>query len=185
MQSGTRETGVVGNNEYFLTSNLVIGADLWSPLQLYSIYRLILAGLVLILGMSQYTHTSFEAFEAQIFSIASSIYLVFSVLCVFTTHFRQPSFTTQLFFHAVVDISFLLIIVYLNSGLNSGLGILLLLPVILPSILQPGQASLLLSALTVIALFTIETILQIKGDNQTVELFHVGILSLFIMMISW
>ncbi|HIP93900.1 MAG TPA: PAS domain-containing protein, partial [Leucothrix sp.] len=91
----------------------------------------------------------------------------------------------QLFSHSIIDICFLLSMVYINSGLNSGLGILLLLPVILPSILQPGQASLLLSAMTVIALLSIEVTLQMKGRNETFEILHIGILSLFIMTISW
>ncbi len=185
MQFGAREAGVVENDNFYLTSKLVIGADLWSPLQLYSIYRLILAGIILVIGMMSHTQVNLASFEAQIFSVASNIYLVFAVLCVFTTHFRKPSFTVQLFLHAVIDICFLLAIIYANSGLNSGLGILLLLPVILPSILQPGQASLLLSALTVIALFVIEVVLQMKGKNQTFEMFHIGVLALFIMTISW
>ena len=185
MQSGARETGVIGNNNFLLTSKLVIGANLWSPLQLYSIYRLILAGIILGLGMTEYTQTVLSPFEARLFSTSSNSYLVFAVLCVLTTHFRKPSFSTQLFSHSIIDICFLLSMVYINSGLNSGLGILLLLPVILPSILQPGQASLLLSAMTVIALLSIEVTLQVKGRNETFEILHIGILSLFIMTISW
>ncbi len=185
MQSGARKTGVIGSKDYSITSKLVIGADLWSPLQLYSIYRLILAGIILGLAMTDYTQSVLDPFEAHLFSTSSNIYLVFAVLCVLTTHFRKPSFSAQLFIHASIDIIFLLSMVYANSGLNSGLGILLLLPVILPSILQPGQASLLLSATTVIALLGIEVSLQVKGHNETFEMFHIGVLSLFIMIISW
>jgi len=185
LQSGARKTGVIGSKDYSITSKLVIGADLWSPLQLYSIYRLILAGIILGLAMTDYTQSVLDPFEAHLFSTSSNIYLVFAVLCVLTTHFRKPSFSAQLFIHASIDIIFLLSMVYANSGLNSGLGILLLLPVILPSILQPGQASLLLSATTVIALLGIEVSLQVKGHNETFEMFHIGVLSLFIMIISW
>ena len=188
MQSGARETGAIGyigSNNYFLTSKLVIGADLWSPLQLYSIYRLILAGIILVLGMTQYLQTSLQPFEAHLFTIISNSYLVFAVLCVFTTHFRKPGFSIQLFVHTTLDIGFLLFLIYINNGLNSGLGILILLPVILPSILQPGQISLLLAAVTVIALLGIEIVFQMKGYNETFEIFHVGVLSLFIMSASW
>jgi len=184
LQSGARETRVIGD-DHFLTSKLVIGADLWSPLQLYSIYRLILAGIILVLTMTQYSQAMLEPFEARLFSTASNSYLVFAVLCVLTTHFRKPSFSIQLFIHASIDIIFLLALVYANKGLNSGLGILLLLPVILPSVLQPGQAALLLSAITVIALLSIEILLQMKGHNETFEIFHIGVLSLFIMTVSW
>lgn len=185
MQFGAREERVVGNGDHFLTSKLVIGADLWSPLQLYSIYRLILGGIVLVLGMTQYTQTTLGILEAHIFSVSSNTYLVFAVLCVFTTHFRKPSFSAQLFSQSIIDIAFLLSIIYANGGLNSGLAILLMLPVILPSILQPGQASLLVSAFTVIALLSIEILLQLNGHNQSFEIFHIGVLSLFLITISW
>jgi len=185
LQFGTRETGAIEDRDFSLTSKLVIGADLWSPLQLYSIYRLILAGIILVLGMTQYTQTMLEPLESRIFSVSTNVYLIFAVLCVFSTHFHKPGFSVQLFLQAIIDICFLLSIVFANHGLNSGLGILLLLPVILPSILQPGQASLLLSALTVISLLSLEIYFQMKGENRSFEIFHIGVLSLFIMVISW
>lgn len=188
MQFGACESGVIAGNtssDSSLTSKLVIGADLWSPLQLYSIYRLILAGIILVLGMTQYTHTSLSPLEARIFSISTNSYLVFSVLCVFSTHFRKPNFSAQLFIQVIIDIIFLLSIIYANNGLNAGLGILLLLPVILPSILQPGQASLSLSVATVIALLGVEIMLQLNIRHKTYEVFHIGVLSVFIIIISW
>ena len=97
-----------------------------------------------------------DVFENKLFSYASNAYVFLTILGVFLTHFKKPSFTKQLYFHTITDIAFLLLVVYFNGGLNSGLGILLLLPVILPSVLQPGQASLFLSAITVISLLVIE-----------------------------
>lgn len=185
MQFGARETRVVGDSDYFLTSKLVIGADLWSPLQLYSIYRLILAGIVLVMGITQYSQTAIEPLEAHIYSISSNSYLVFSVFCIFTTHFRKPGFSVQLFSQSILDIAFLLAIIYANGGLNSGLAILILLPVILPSILQPGKFSLFLSAFAVIALLGVETLLQMNIHNKSFEIFHIGILSVFLVTISW
>lgn len=185
MQFGTCEAGVIEYENNSLTSKLVIGADLWSPLQLYSIYRLILAGIILVLGMTQFTQTSLDPFEARIFSVSSNSYLVFSVFCVLTTHFRKPNFSTQLFFQTIIDISFLLSIIYANEGLNSGLGVLLLLPVILPSVLQPGRAALILAIATVIALLFVEVMLQLNVRDRIFELFHIGVLSVFIVIVSW
>lgn len=186
MLSGARDQGIVANEESFLTPpTIVVGSDLWSPLQLYSVYRLILGGIILALGLAQFTSIKLGAENSLIFSYASNSYIVLTVLGVFLTHFRKPGFTKQLYFYTIVDVTFLLIIVYINGGLNSGLGILLLLPVILPSILQPGQGSLFLSAVTVIALLGMEAFKQQHSGSSSFEMFHTGVLSLFIMVVSW
>ena len=186
MQSGARRQGALVNEASILaTSKVVVASNVWSPLQLYSVYRLILAGILLAIGLSQFSLISSGSPNSSLYSIASNTYVILTIIGILTTHFKVPNFTTQLYFHSIVDIVFLLIVVYINGGLNSGLGILLLLPVILPSILQPNQASLLLSASTVIALLTLETFNQTSGQNNSFEMFHTGVLSLFIMVVSW
>jgi len=162
-----------------------MGSDLWSPLQLYSIYRLILAGILLVIGLTRFSSVPLGSDDVARFSLIANVYLGFTLLGIFTTHFRKPGFSKQLYFHTFIDILFLLTIVYLNGGLNSGLGILLLLPVMLPSILKPGQASLFLSAITVIALLGMAAFMQNKGISSSFEMFHTGVLSLFIMVVSW
>ena len=164
--------------------SIVVFADPWSPLQLYSLYRLILAGILLITDLSKASSLLLGTQDNHLFSSALNAYVVIALLGIFSTHFRSPAFRVQLYTHAVVDIIFLLVVVYSSGGLNSGLGILILLPVILPSILNPGQGSLLLSALTVIALLSTEVALKINFEVKSSALFHTGVLSLFIMMVS-
>ena len=185
MQFRARKGGAIEAEDIFPASNLVVTSDPWSPLQLYSVYRLILAGILLIFGISDVSSTELGAIDRELFSSASNTYIIVSVLGVFTTHFRKPDFTTQLYFLTISDIIVLLCVVYASGGLNSGLGILMLLPVILPSILKPGQTSLLLSAITVIALMSIELLMISKGRNSSFEMFHTGVLSFFIMVVSW
>lgn len=186
MHFGAREQTTLISNELSATSSKVVAAsNVWSPLQLYSVYRLILAGILLAIGITQFSPNEIESTRLQLFTFASNTYVILSIVGILTTHFKQPSFTTQLYSHIIVDIIFLLIVIHVNGELNSGLGILLLLPVILPSILQPGQGSLLLSAITVIALLTLEVFNQKMDGNNSFEMFHTGVLSLFIMVISW
>ena len=185
MQSGSREGGTLETEGYTFAQDLVVSGDRWSPLQLYSLYRLILAGVLLIADLSKASSLLLGTLDAQLFSSALNAYVVIAIFGVFLTHFRNPAFKAQLYTHAVVDIAFLLVVIYSSGGLNSGLGILILLPVILPSILNPSQGSLLLSALTVIALLATEVALKINlGSTSSPALFHTGVLSLFIMMVS-
>ena len=185
MQSGARAAGTIEAEEYTFAQDLVVSADRWSPLQLYSLYRLILAGVLLITDLSKASSLLLGTLNTHLFSSALNAYVVIAIFGVFLTHFRSPVFKVQLYTHAVVDIIFLLLVIYSSGGLNSGLGILILLPVILPSILNPSQGSLLLSALTVIALLATEVALKLNvGSASSSAIFHTGVLSLFIMMVS-
>lgn len=185
MQSRTRGGGNISDEVSTLRPELIIGSDPWSPIQLYSVYRLILSGILLALGLSGINTLELGTFDSWLFSHAVSSYLGIAILGVFLSHFRKPDFSSQLYFHTITDIIFILIVVYSSGGLNSGLGILLLMPVILPSILRPGQAALLISATTVIALLAIEVYMQNHDKNNSFEMFHTGVLSLFIMVVSW
>ncbi len=186
MQLGARQTSSLDTQfGEVSSSDLVVTADPWSPLQLYSIYRLILASIFITLSMTDISSVNIGDSQSDIFSLSANIYLGFTVLGVFLSYFRKPSSTKQLYINSFIDIVFLLSVIFTSNGLNSGLGILILLPVILPNVLNPGQISLLLSATTVLALMGIQAFMQTQGEDGSFEVFHTGVLSLFIMIISW
>ncbi len=187
----TQDDNLEEDNVFSNDNAIVIKSDPWSPLQLYSIYRLVLAGVLLIVTLSSVIPLELGMQEPRIFSWAANSYVVFAVLGIFLTHFRWPAYTTQVYFHSTTDIIFLLSIIYSSGGITSGLGILILLPVILPSVLKPGQGSILLSAMTVIGILAVqlywESDLNGLGDRKlnASQMMHTGILALFIMTISW
>ena len=188
MQHRARQAASINQEATIRPLELNINADPWSPLQLYSIYRLVLAGALLVVTLSSSTLLKIGTYDLQVFGLASNSYVVFAVLGIFLTHFRWPNYSTQVYFHSLTDIIFLLSIVYASGGLNSGLGILILLPVILPSVLKPGQGSLFLSAVTVLSLMAIQLYWEVMGDisghNNASAMIHTGVLSLFIMAVS-
>ena len=188
MQHQARQESSLGQENNIPALELNINSDPWSPLQLYSIYRLVLAGGLLVITLTSSTLLNIGTHDAHIFKLASKSYIAFAVLGIFLTHFRWPAYSTQVYFHSLTDISFLLTVVYASGGLNSGLGILILLPVILPSILKPGQGSLFLSAVTVLCLMAIQLYWEAmsvdSGTKNASAMMHTGVLSLFIMAIS-
>ena len=187
MQFGARQKGALDNQFRggVKTSELIVTADPWSPIQLYSFYRLILAGIFLLFSLTNASLVNIGASQGEVFAVAVNVYLGLTVLGLFLAHFRIPSSIKQLYINSFIDIIFLLLLVYTSNGLNSGLGLLILLPVILPNIINPGQISLLLSATTVLALLVIQAFMQVQVKDGSYEVFHTGVLSLFIMIISW
>ncbi len=186
MQLGARQKGALDTHLGGIHSpDLVVTSDPWAPLQLYSIYRLILAGIFLVFSLTDISSAEIGTSKSHLFSIAVNAYLGFALLGVFLSHIRKPSSSKQLYFNSFTDIVFLLSVVFTSGGLSSGLGILILLPVILPNILNPGQISLLLSASTVLALMGLQAFMQTQIKDGSYEVFHTGVLCLFIMVISW
>lgn len=186
MQLGTRKRSALSKKSVRAkSSDFLSNNDPWAPLQLYSIYRLILAGTFLIFTLTDIASVEIGNSKSHIFSMATNIYLGFTLIGVFLSHVHIPSSTKQLYINSFLDIVFLLSVVYTSNGVSSGLGILILLPVILPNILNPGQISLFLSASTVLALMGVQAFLQSQYKEGSYVVFNTGILSLFIMVISW
>ena len=188
MQSKTRQStpkGEVTRYEGLPLSAFLRDENTWSPLQLYSIYRLILAGILTTIGLTERSFAQLGNFQPALFDTLAVIYLSVALIGVFLAHFRWPSFSNQVYLHTIIDIILLLMLVYANGGLHSGLDLLFALPVILANILRPGQYSLLLSAISVIVLLSIQMYLQNKLHTDSSELSHAGLLTFFVLIISW
>ena len=142
MYAGARKTGTIIDNGEFHSPDLIVTNDPWAPIQLYSVYRLVLSGILLLLGLTGTSSVKIGQFDPHIFSLAANAYVGVAVLGVLLAHFKKPNATSQIYLNSITDIGFLLLVVYTSGGLNSGLGILILLPVIFTSTLRPGQGSL-------------------------------------------
>jgi two-component system sensor histidine kinase PilS (NtrC family) len=188
LQSKTRQStpkAEVGRYEGLPVSAFLRDENTWSPLQLYSIYRLILAGALVIIGLTERSFAQLGSFQPVLFDAIGLVYLAVALLGVFLAHFRWPSFTDQVYLHTGIDIVLMLMLVYANGGLHSGLDLLFALPVILANILRPGQYSLLLSAVSTIALLSIQIYLQNTLHLDSSELSHTGLLTFFVLLVSW
>ena len=189
MQSKTRQStpriGRIQSSEGLPVSAFLLDENTWSPLQLYSIYRLILAGALVTLGLTGHSFAQLGSFQPTLFDAISLVYLSIALIGIFLAHFRWPSFSDQVYLHTGIDIMLLLMLVYANGGLHSGLDLLFALPVILANVLRPGQYSLFLSALSVLALLAIQLYLQSTLHIDSSELSHAGLLTFFVLIISW
>ena len=91
MQPGARQAGSLDNQLGGVSSSdIVVNADPWSPLQLYSIYRLILAVIFITLSMTDISSVNIGTSQSDLFSLSVKTYLGFTVLGVFLAYFRNP-----------------------------------------------------------------------------------------------
>ncbi|RVU83333.1 PAS domain-containing protein [Leucothrix sargassi] len=185
MQSRARQASHVSTGSNQAYPAFVLHQNPWNPIQLYSIYRLILVGVLQLLTLSAEIPMELGSFDAKLFTVALNIFTVMAILAIFSAHFRWPSYIAQVYLHPVIDIVFLLVLIFASGGLHSGMGLLLSLPIILQSILRPGQFALLLTAMSIIALLGVEVYMQQEASRTASDLSYAGILALFVFVASW
>lgn len=185
MQSRARQASQLISNDHQAHSAFTLHQNPWSPIQLYSIYRLILVGALQLLTLTANMPMQLGSYDAALFEWVLNSFTVIAVIAIFNAHFRWPGYNVQIFMHPVLDISFLLGLIFSSGGLHSGMGILLGLPIILQNILRPGQVSLMISAISITALLGIEMYMQQEAQRTASDLSYAGILTLFIFSASW
>jgi two-component system sensor histidine kinase PilS (NtrC family) len=123
----------------------------WKPLRLLSFYRVILAGLLVVLFFSIPADSGLGLRQHDLYAFTSFAYLAFSVLAGFAARLRQPRYELQAVPQVIVDIIAITVLMFASGGLDSGLGILLLIAVAAGSILLPGRMAYLFAAIAAMA----------------------------------
>ena len=143
------------NSSYYNTENLPNAPEKilteeqkqWRPLHFLNLYRLLIASFFLTLIFSNTQIKPFGLEHPQLFQIVSIGYFIASILNGITIRWRWPAFWLQSHVHILTDFSAILLIMYASGGVQSGVGLLLLIPVSAISILSMGRSSLFYSAL--------------------------------------
>ena len=167
------------------SSGIILHQNPWSPIQLYSIYRLILVGALQLIVLTKSMSLQLGTFDPEMFELTLSCFTVLSVMAIFSAHFQWPKYMVQVYLQPIIDIVFLLLLIFSSGGLHSGMGLLLALPIMLQNILRPGQISLMITAISICCLLGIEFFMQQEVARSDSDLSYAGILTLFIFSSSW
>jgi two-component system sensor histidine kinase PilS (NtrC family) len=180
LQPGTRETT--------FDQKLVpvfLHEDPWNLLRLYHVYRLTLAGALLVALVMEHGQVRLGEYQPEMFQWLTGTYLFIAVLSNLSSYFQWPDLSVQTVFFVLLDIAILLGLIYSSGGIEGGFGILLLIPILIPYLGNPGHVSLMLAALTGMTLVAMQIWLQSKGVAEQVSVMHGGLIALFIMLVSW
>ena len=148
----------------------------WKPLNLLSLYRVLLAGLFGLVALTKIDLPPLGEQNHRLFLITSIGYCLFALLSAATVRLRKPGFHLQLYSQILIDIISILLLMYASGGVRSGLGTLLIVALAGGGMLMSGQMAILYAAITALALlgeeFYIWTNHIPAGPNFT----HAGIL---------
>jgi len=134
----------------------------WGSLRLLNSYRLFVAFVVLCAFLFSAPGIEFGRDAPRVFYWFASGYFVAGLVFAVGLRQRQPSAQTQAYIHFFSDIVGLAGITYSSGGIDSGLGMLLIVPVAGASLLLPTRSALAYPALATLLILTGEIVRELQ-----------------------
>jgi two-component system sensor histidine kinase PilS (NtrC family) len=123
----------------------------WKPLRLLTFYRLILAGVLLVLYLGLANNSSLGDTHRALYTLTCLLYVGFSLVAGFMARLRRPGYELQTLLQILLDIAATTLLLHASGGPASGMGILLIITVAAGSLLMPGRMAFLFAAVATLA----------------------------------
>lgn len=131
----------------------------WQLLGYFNIYRVVIATLVVIISIYVDDLLGITDSGQAFFMTTSLVYLITSLFSIQITRHQQPDFETQAAVFAYTDIIFLSLLIRASGGVDSGIGVLMLIAVASSSLLLGKRMTVFIAAIA-----TLGVILQHSWD---------------------
>ena len=157
----------------------------WRALRLLNIYRLIIA--LFFVATFYVVHSNFwvESNSLELYNITSITYFIFSIVATTCTWWQRPKLEISLPTQTILDISFIILLMFTMGGSKSGIGLLLIVTIAGASLVSQGRLALFYAAIATIYLLLEQTyrsyILDVRPDGYT----QTAMLSLSCFAIAW
>ena len=148
----------------------------WRPLHLFNLYRLVIASLFAVFTFSDFNLKSFGEYNPLLFRWVAVLYLLICLTNAITIQLRKPSFAVQIHTQVIIDIIAITLFMHASGGVQSGLGMLIIVAVASGSILMAGRAAMLFAALASLMVLAEHAYTQISGTLTTTAYTQTGLL---------
>ena len=136
----------------------------WRPLRLFNLYRLVIAGLFAVYAFSDLSIKTFGEYNPALFKWIAAIYLMICLANALTIQLRKPGFAIQIHSQVILDIIAITLFMHASGGVQSGLGMLIIVAVASGSILLAGRAAMIFAAIASLLLLAEQTYMQINDS---------------------
>ena len=156
----------------------------WKPLRLLSGYRFFLGTTFLATHFSGTAQHLIGSTQPRMFTLVAGFYFLASVLFFLLWYKRRPTFATQVYAQSYIDIASIILLMHASGGIESGLGMLLLVSVASAGVLMPGRLALSFAALATLGLLSQQLYLQLAFGPAATAYPQAGILGATLFAIS-
>ncbi|MBI5627230.1 MAG: PAS domain-containing protein [Nitrosomonadales bacterium] len=159
--------------------------DYWRSLRYFNWYRLTLAGLFMLLAGVFGTSLSLGARNWTAFFVVSAIYAVVVILSFIPLRLRWPRFNWQLAALIVSDIAVLSVLSHASGGIQSNIGLLLMVSLAAAGLTSRGKITLFFAALASIAALLEHSYAVLHNDAEVAQFVQVALLCVSYFAVAW
>ncbi len=159
--------------------------DLWRSLYFFGLYRLILGGLLLLLAVLFSQALSLDTRDQIWVYRFCLVYILFTLVSLVGIKTRRPRFSLQLAFQVGTDIAVFSTLSYFSGGIQSNLGLLMLVSIAGAGLISRGRITLFYAALASIAILLEHSYAVLTQDASTAQFLQAGILSASFFAVAW
>ncbi|HUK01535.1 MAG TPA: ATP-binding protein [Steroidobacteraceae bacterium] len=156
----------------------------WRVIGLTNLYRLIIPPALIVIRQFTAPFAVIQVLHPDFFLAACIGYFVVAALLVLARRLVWPSLRMVTLVNATVDAVGIALILYSTAGVASGLGILLILPVLTMSTLAGGRDAILIAALAVLSVLVQQIAVFAAGDAPASDYTTAGLLGLVIFIVA-
>jgi two-component system sensor histidine kinase PilS (NtrC family) len=159
--------------------------DFWRSLRYFNLYRLMLASIFVLLGGMFGSSLSLGTHNWKMFFIASLLYAMAAVFSFVLLKLQWPRFNLQLAGQVVVDIVGLTVLSYASGGIQSSIGLLLLVSLAAAGLVSRGKITLFFAALASIATLLEHAYAVLSDGADVAQYVQVGLLCMAYFAVAW
>lgn len=159
--------------------------ELWRSINLFNLYRLALAGLLVALSGMFGDALFLAEMDRSLFLYGAMVYLFLALLLQVAVLLRKPHFGMQLAMQVGVDIVCVTVLAHASGGIQSSLGILLLVSLAVAGMISRGRITLFFAALASIAVLLQHSYAVLAQEAAVGLYFQAGLLSAAYFAVAW
>jgi two-component system, NtrC family, sensor histidine kinase PilS len=156
------------------------GIEDWRALRALTLYRLVLIGALLGSLESGISLQVFEQVNAGLFRQICQAYAITALLMLGAVLYREPISSLQMGLQFVVDALGITGLVYATGGIQSGLGILLITPMIVAALILSPRMALMCASFGTLLMFGEEFYRHMGRQLSTPDITSTGVLGLML-----
>lgn len=159
--------------------------DFWRSLRYFNLYRLTLVSFFVFIAGTFGTALSLGARSWLLFFVASIVYAAVVMLSFILLRLRWPRFNVQLAVQIGGDIVGLSVLSYASGGIQSSIGMLLLVSLAAAGLISRGKITLFFASLASIAALLEHSFAVLHDDAAVAQYVQVGLLCVSYFAVAW
>ncbi len=159
--------------------------DFWRSLRYYNFYRLLQALLFVLLGGAFGSKLALNPEQLLLFFSAAIVYLASVLLSFIFLRLDRHRFIWQLSWQVGGDILAVSLFSYLYGGIQSNIGLLLLISLAAAGLVSRGKITLLFAALASLATLFVHTFGVLYSNADESKFVQVGLLCMAYFAVAW